>query len=342
MKPSKEYDALYEAALCRERADWIVGINATRLFSTLYGQTLNVGRVMTPTLGMIVEREAEIEGFRSVQISVAGIQMSGDRIKDKADAEQLLSQVQEDGKATIQSMKSMEKTEKAPLLYDLTSLQRDANKYYGFTAQQTLDYTQSLYEKKLVTYPRTDSRYLTDEMGDSTKNLATKMKEKFGFMKALPMHEDKLLDSKKASDHHAIIPTVNVSDADFSEIPNGEQKILSLITARLLAALGDPVEITEYDLSVTCGGQTFTAKSKVMTKAGWKEIQDWILGSKTCEADEEDTVNELSEKNSLKDVLATDPTLLSEGRTFLLVIRRSRKARRHQRKGLRRAHSYQQ
>jgi DNA topoisomerase-3 len=321
LKPSREYDSLYEAALCRERADWIVGINATRLFSTLYGQTLNVGRVMTPTLGMIVGREAEIEGFRpepfySVQISVAGIPMSGERIKDKADAEQLLSQVQEDGKATIQSMKSTEKTEKAPLLYDLTSLQRDANKYYGFTAQQTLDYTQSLYEKKLVTYPRTDSRYLTDEMGDSTKNLANKMKEKFGFMKALPMHEEKLLNSKKVSDHHAIIPTVNVSDADFSEIPNGEQKILSLITARLLAALGDPAEITEYDLLVSCGGQTFTAKSKVMTKAGWKEIQDWILGSKTCEAEDEDSDNELSEKNSLKDVLAADPNLLSEGRTI--------------------------
>ena len=321
LKPSREYDALYEAALCRERADWIVGINATRLFSTLYGQTLNVGRVMTPTLGMIVGREAEIEGFRpepfySVQISVAGIPMSGERIKDKADAEQLLSQVQEDGKAIIQSMKSTEKTEKAPLLYDLTSLQRDANKYYGFTAQQTLDYTQSLYEKKLVTYPRTDSRYLTDEMGDSTKNLANKMKEKFGFMKALPMHEDKLLNSKKVSDHHAIIPTVNVSDADFSEIPNGEQKILSLITARLLAALGDPAEITEYDLLVSCGGQTFTAKSKVMTKAGWKEIQDWILGSKTCEVEDEDSDNELSEKNSLKDVLAADPNLLSEGRTI--------------------------
>lgn len=321
LKPSREYDALYEAALCRERADWIVGINATRLFSTLYGQTLNVGRVMTPTLGMIVGREAEIEGFRpepfySVQIYVAGIPMSGERIKDKADAEQLLSQVQEDGKVTIQSMKSTEKTEKAPLLYDLTSLQRDANKYYGFTAQQTLDYTQSLYEKKLVTYPRTDSRYLTDEMGDSTRNLADKMKEKFGFMKALPMHEDKLLNSKKVSDHHAIIPTVNVSDSDFSEIPNGEQKILSLITARLLAALGAPAEITEYDLSVTCGGQIFTAKSKVMTKAGWKEIQDWILGSKTCEADDEDTEIEFSEKNSLKDVLAADPNLLSEGRTI--------------------------
>jgi len=321
LKPSREYDALYEAALCRERADWIVGINATRLFSTLYGQTLNVGRVMTPTLGMIVGREAEIEGFRpepfySVQIFVAGIPMSGERIKDKADAEQLLSQVQEDGKATIQSMKSTEKMEKAPLLYDLTSLQRDANKYYGFTAQQTLDYTQSLYEKKLVTYPRTDSRYLTDEMGVSIRDLAGKMKEKFGFMKALPVHEYKILNSKKVSDHHAIIPTVNVSDADFSEIPNGEQKILSLITARLLAALGDPAEITEYDLSVTCGGQTFMAKSKVMTRAGWKEIQDWILGSKTCEADDDDTENELSEKNSLKDVLSADPKLLAEGRTI--------------------------
>lgn len=327
LKPSNEYDALYEAALCWERADWIVGINATRLFSTLYGQTLNVGRVMTPTLGMIVTRETEIQDFRpepfyTVQISAAGIALTGERLKDRAEAEARLSEVQHDGTATIQRMKSSEKTEKPPLLYDLTSMQRDANRYYGFTAQQTLDYTQSLYEKKLVTYPRTDSRYLTDEMGDSTRQLAEQLRDKFGFMKALPTNTDRILNSRKVSDHHAIIPTANVGDADFAELPAGEQKVLSLITARLLAALGDPAELTEYDLTVTCGGQSFTAKSRGRTKAGWKEIEAWILGSKTCrEAEEEDNAGDAevveSGKGSftIQELLTADSNLLSEGRT---------------------------
>ena len=153
LKSSTEYDALYEAALCRERADWIVGINATRLFSTLYGQTLNVGRVMTPTLGMMVKRETDIQTFKPeifyiVQLSAAGIIMTGERIKERAEAEEKLKAVDDAGKTVLQSLETKETREKPPLLYDLTSLQRDANKYYGFTAQQTLDYTQSLYEKK--------------------------------------------------------------------------------------------------------------------------------------------------------------------------------------------------
>ncbi|WP_036613568.1 DNA topoisomerase, partial [Oribacterium sp. P6A1] len=245
LRPSSEYDALYEAALCRERADWLVGINATRLFSTLYGQPLNVGRVMTPTLGMIVNREAEINKFRpepfyTVEIDALGISLSSERIQDKAEAERILSEVSADGNGVITNMKETIKTEKPPLLYDLTSLQRDANKYYGFTAQETLDYTQSLYEKKLVTYPRTDSRYLTDDMGESTRELAISMEEKYGFTKNETTLEERLLNSKKVSDHHAIIPTVNVSGLDLSSLNDGEQKILNIIAARLLSSLGDP------------------------------------------------------------------------------------------------------
>jgi DNA topoisomerase III len=319
LKPSNEYDALYKAALCRERADWIVGINATRLFSTLYGQTLNVGRVMTPTLGMIVSRETEIERFRpepfyTIQLSLAGILMTGERLKDRTEAEQKLAEVQAAGAATIQTLRTTDKTEKPPLLYDLTSLQRDANSYYGFTAQQTLDYTQSLYEKKLVTYPRTDSRYLTDEMCESTQHLARQLQGKFGLTQPLPMYTERLLNSKKVSDHHAIIPTENVGGTDFAELPSGEQKILSLIAARLFSAMGDPAEITEYDLAVTCGGQTFTAKSRVQTKAGWKGIQEWILGSKTCLEAEDNEDN--SDAHTLQEILAADPTLLSEGKTL--------------------------
>jgi len=335
LRPSSEYDALYEAALCRERADWIVGINATRLFSTLYGQTLNIGRVMTPTLGMIVGREAEINAFRpepfyNVEISVAGIPLTSERIKDRQEAERILSEVMNDGNAVIKSIKTTDRTERPPLLYDLTSLQRDANKYYGFTAQETLDEAQSLYEKKLITYPRTDSCYLTDDMGDSTIELALRLEEEFGIMEEELFHEDGILDSSKVSDHHAIIPTDNVYDEDFGELSVGEQKILSLVTARLLSSLGEPARITEYDLTVTCGGQTFNAKSKVTADPGWKEIEEYILGKKKQKdeereekEDEDDSGEEhadadanASGKKTLKEILSETPDILSEGRTI--------------------------
>ena len=244
LKPSADYDDLYEAVLCRERADWLVGINATRFFSTVYGQTLNVGRVMTPTLAMIVEREAEIKGFKpenlyTVQMLVSGVAVTSKRFKTKQEADELVEIINAADKARITKMETTTKQEKPPLLYDLTSLQRDANKYYGFTAQQTLDYTQSLYEKKLVTYPRTDSRYLTDDMDDSTARLCCLMKEKYGYTKMVPVHTKQVLNSSKVSDHHAIIPTENVSEVEYSEIPSGEQKILGLVTARLLSSVGD-------------------------------------------------------------------------------------------------------
>lgn len=185
LEPSTKYDALYEAALCRERADWIVGMNATRLFSCLYHQTLNIGRVMTPTLAMVVMRDAEIAAFKpkpfyTVQLGMNGITAASRRFDEKGDAQQLLATCKETMKAVIKSMDRKEKTERAPLLYDLTSLQRDANRILGFTAQQTLDYTQALYEKKLVTYPRTDSRYLTEDMKPMLPSLISQVAEKIG------------------------------------------------------------------------------------------------------------------------------------------------------------------
>lgn len=214
---------------------------------------------MTPTLAMIVEREAEIKGFKpenfyNVQVLVSGVAVTSKRFKHKQEAEELAQKVNATDKAKISKMETSTRQEKTPLLYDLTSLQRDANKYYGFTAQQTLDYTQSLYEKKLVTYPRTDSRYLTDDMDDSTARLCCLMKDKYGYTKMVPISTKQILNSSKVSDHHAIIPTENVSDADYSEIPSGEQKILGLVTARLLSSVGDPAEITEYALEVECAG----------------------------------------------------------------------------------------
>ena len=318
LKPSVDYDDLYEAALCRERAE-LVGINATRFFSTVYGQTLNVGRVMTPTLAMIVEREAEIKGFKpenfyTVQMLVSGVAVTSKRFKRKQEAEELVEKINAADKAKISKMETTTKQEKPPLLYDLTSLQRDANKYYGFTAQQTLDYTQSLYEKKLVTYPRTDSRYLTDDMDDSTARLCCLMKDKYGYTKMVPISTKQVLNSNKVSDHHAIIPTENVSDADYSEIPSGEQKILGLVTARLLSSVGDPAEITEYALEVECAGEVFKAKSKCITSPGWHLLEDWILGKKQDDEEADSGKKDDGGSHGILEILKADASLLSEGR----------------------------
>ena len=303
MKDGKEYDDLYTAALCRERADWIVGMNATRLFSTLYGQTLNVGRVMTPTLAMIVEREAEIEGFNSepiyrLSVKSAGIVATSDRFENRQDAEKILNRLKEEKTALVTKLETTDKQEKAPQLYSLTALQRDANRFLGFTAQQTLDYTQSLYEKKLVTYPRTDSRFLTEDMEGMLPHLVDKLVWKFGYTRHVPVHAKQVIDNKKVSDHHAIIPTVNVADAEFGQLPSGEQKILSLITARFISALGDAAVRSETELEFTCADTVFKAKAKVLKEKGWRDIQDWIMGSST------DSENDKEDKSENADMLA--------------------------------------
>ena len=234
---------------------------------------------------MLVTREAEISGFvpepfYMVGISVGGVSAVSERMKDKTEAANLLSEVQKEKKAVVAKNETTEKKEKAPQLYNLTSLQRDANKIMGFTAQQTLDYTQSLYEKKLVTYPRTDSRFLTEDMEASLPSLAGKMAEKFGYTKAFSINSRQVINNKKVSDHHAIIPTVNVGEVNFGELPSGEQKILSLIAARLLAGIGDPCVSQETELEFFCAEHSFKARAKVITKKGWKDIESWILGTK--------------------------------------------------------------
>ena len=265
LEPSTKYDALYEAALCRERADWIVGMNATRLFSCLYHQTLNIGRVMTPTLAMVVMRDAEIAAFKpkpfyTVQLGLNGITAASWRFDEKGDAQQLLAKCKETMKAVIKSMDRKEKTERAPLLYDLTSLQRDANRILGFTAPQTLDYTQALYEKKLVTYPRTDSRYLTEDMKPMLPSLISQVAEKIGVDASALKSDDKpeisvdvMCDNRKVSDHHAIIPTKTMCAADFAELPSGEKSVLQLITVRLLCAAASDHRYAEDTLVLTCG-----------------------------------------------------------------------------------------
>ncbi len=269
LKPSTEYDSLYKAALCRERADWLVGINATRLFSCLHGVTLNVGRVMTPTLAMTVEREAAIAAFKPepfyiIQLQTGGCMASSERFKEKAQAEELLAECRKSSRALVQKSERREKSERPPALYDLTTLQRDANRLLGYSAQQTLDYTQALYEKKLVTYPRTDSRYLTEDMAAGLPGLVMDTAVAFGFRGAIPVHAKQVIHNQKVSDHHAILPTQSVAGADLSSLPAGEASVLRLIAARLLAAVGEPYRYAETTVQIECAGQTFAAKKETL------------------------------------------------------------------------------
>ena len=277
LRPGTEYDALYEAALCRERADWIVGINATRLFSCLYGQTLNVGRVMTPTLAMVVMRDAAIRAFKpepfySAELKFRDFQAGGERMKEKAEAEKLVAECCQAGSAIITKVEQKEKSEKPPALFDLTSLQREANRQLGFTAQQTLDYTQALYEKKLVTYPRTDSRYLTDDMAPLVPELVSVIQQSFQIQPdaPAPVNAAQVINSKKVTDHHAIIPTKTAAGYDISSLPSGEQAILTLLAVRLICAVGTPCHYAETIVEAECAGQKFRTKGKTVTDMGWR------------------------------------------------------------------------
>ena len=317
LKPSTEYDSLYKAALCRERADWLVGINATRLFSCLHGVTLNVGRVMTPTLAMTVEREASIAAFKPepfyiIQLQTGGCMASSERFKEKAQAEKLLAECRKSSQALVQKSERKEKSERPPALYDLTTLQRDANRLLGYSAQQTLDYTQSLYEKKLVTYPRTDSRYLTEDMAAGLPGLVMDTAAAFGFRGAIPVHAKQVINNKKVSDHHAILPTQSVAGADLSSLPAGEASILRLIAARLLAAVGEPYRYAETTVQFECAGQTFTAKGRTVLDEGWKAVERAILGD-TAEKVKE-TLDVLTEAQDKKTLPIMDAQL-KEGRT---------------------------
>ena len=315
LKPGTEYDALYEAALCRERADWIVGINATRLFSTLYGQTLNVGRVMTPTLAMAVMREAAISAFKSepfytVQIAVNGFTASSERFKKQTEAEALRTAC-ENQMARVAKTDRKEKAENPPALYDLTSLQRDANRVLGYTAQQTLDYTQNLYEKKLVTYPRTDSRYLTEDMVSALPDLVRLAFNSFPVegVENIPINAKQVINNKKVTDHHAIIPTKELQKCNFAELPKGELAILRLIATRLFVSVGDSHRYAETVIELDCGGAKYSAKGKTVLQDGWKELAKKNKSTKNDE--KEQKLPPVSSGDELK----VNGTEIKEGKT---------------------------
>ena len=274
MKPMSAYDNLFNAGYARARADWLVGMNGSRLFSVRYGGKLNIGRVQTPTLAMIVQRDAEVNGFikqkyYTSDLNCGGFILSSARIDDENAADTLVSAC--DGSTvTISSVKREVKTDKAPKLYDLTTLQREANKAFGYTVQQTLDYTQSLYEGKLVTYPRTDSQYLSDDMAQTAFDVAKLCDTYFGFGISHIPDIKKVINNSKVSGHHAIIPTSGISTADLSSLPTGEKNILTLIATKLICATASAHKYEAVKLTGICNGTEFTATGRTVLDMGWK------------------------------------------------------------------------
>ena len=313
LKDGKEYDPLYSSALCRAKADWIIGINMTRLFSCLYGKTLNVGRVQTPTLKMLVDRDAAITTFKKekyyhVRLSLSGVEATSAKIH-AADEAGNLKAACEAAQAVCTSVTREEKTVAPPKLFDLTSLQREANRIYGYTAKQTLDLAQALYEKKLLTYPRTDSSYLTDDMGGTAAQIAALLAGKLPFMQGADFTPEisRLLDSKKVSDHHAIIPTMELAKADLAALPESERNILTFAGARLLMACAAPHIFEAVTAVFSCAGQEFTAKGKTVLAEGWKGLERRFMATLKKKADTED-----DEENAL----SLDVPPFAEGQTF--------------------------
>ena len=314
LQPGSDYDNLYHSALCRQEADWLVGINGTRLFTVLYGgKVLKVGRVQTPTLAMLVDREAKIMNFRKEKYYMAHILMDGSdaatgRIDDKKKADEIAGACR-DGQALATSVVKEEKAVMPPKLYDLTTLQRDANRLFGFTAKQTLEYTQSLYEKKLATYPRTDSQFLSDDMGQTAEGVIEAVFSSLMFEENKTSRPDikRILNSKKVTDHHAIIPTMEIAKADLAALPETERKILSLVANRLVCATGEKHLYETVRVEFSCNGHTFSVSGKSVTHNGWKSFEDafkrsFKISGNPEEEKEEKKLPELSEEQTFDGV----------------------------------------
>ena len=313
LKDGRDYDALYASALCRAKADWIIGINATRLFSCLYDKTLNVGRVQTPTLKMLVDRGEAISHFKKekyyhVRLDLSGAEAASERISDKSRVDALKAAC-EAGTAVCVSLTKEKKPAAPPKLFDLTSLQREANKIYGYTAKQTLDLAQTLYEKRLLTYPRTDSAFLTDDMGDTAAKTVAMLSGKLPFMEGAEFTPEvsRTLDSSKVSDHHAIIPTMELAKTDLAALPESERNILTLAGARLIFAAAEPHIFEAVTAVFSCADTEFTARGKTVLAGGWKDLERRYRATlkgkpdpEDADSDGENTLPELSEGQSFE------------------------------------------
>ena len=313
LRDSSEFDRLYEAALSRSKADWIVGINGTRLFSTLYHKKLVVGRVQTPTLAMLVERDGKITTFRkekyfNVHIQKDSLKASLEKLKTEEEAKRI-AEACDKKQASVSSLKKERKTVNPPKLYDLTTLQREANRYFSFTAQQTLDLVQSLYEKKLLTYPRTDSQFITDDMEGTVRQVISILCRKLPLFDGVAYTPDidRISNNAKVTDHHAILPTVQVEKLDIAELPESEQEILRLVATRLICATGEKHIYDETTMTVSCEGSLFTAKGKTVVQDGWKGIELRFKATlKSKEKEEPETVlPEVTEGDILQNVVSS-------------------------------------
>ena len=314
LRPGGDYDPLYQSALCRQKADWLIGINASRLFSVLYHRTLNIGRVQTPTLAMLADRDSKIVLFRKekyhhVRLALEGTEAVSNRIVSPEDA-QAIRDACDGQQAVCVSLVREKKTEKPPKLYDLTTLQREANRVFGYTAKQTLDYAQSLYEKKLLTYPRTDSRYLTVDMAE-TASVVLHLAARVAPFDACPEFFPDvaaLVNNKEVSDHHALIPTLELEKADVPGLPVGERNILLLVCCKLLCAAAEPFVYEAVTATFDCGGHTFTVKGKQVLSQGWRAIQEVFRSSlkeKPGDEDSESVLPALTEGQVFESVAAS-------------------------------------
>ena len=296
LKPGAEYNNLYASALCRQQADWLVGLNGTRLFTVLYrNKVLKVGRVQTPTLAMLVDREAEIMRFKktpfyTVHIIGASVDAASEKFTEKSKADAIAAECR-DNTVTVKTVVSEDKSVAAPKLYDLTTLQRDANRIFGFTAKKTLEYTQSLYEKKLCTYPRTDSQYLSDDMEDTARNVLSVVQSTFPYLQdERPVSIDfkRVMNSKKVSDHHAIIPTVQIENMHNVQLSDGEIKVLSLIAVRVCMATAERYQYRSVKAELECAGNIFTATGTTVVEPGWKKYDATLRSEYKIRMEKED------------------------------------------------------
>ncbi|MEE1171293.1 MAG: DNA topoisomerase 3, partial [Ruminococcus sp.] len=285
LKDDREYDRLFEAGYARAKADWLVGMNATRLFSIRYRTFLSVGRVQTPTLAMIVDRSHKVtnfikEKFYTVDLDCGDFIASSERFDDHQTANSLFV-LCNGKKAVVSDIKREKKSSNPPKLYDLTTLQREANRLCGYTAQQTLDYTQSLYEQKLVTYPRTDSQYITEDMEQTALSMVKTVCACFNQFAGYVNEPNikRCINNSKVSDHHAIIPTEQICNAHITALPSGERNILLLIAARLLLATSEPHLYESIKVTVECESHNFFASGKSVTQIGYKALEKVVKNS---------------------------------------------------------------
>lgn len=310
LRDGHDYDAMYASGLCRAKADWLVGINGTRLFTVRHGAMISVGRVQTPTLAMVVKRDYDISHFVkqryfTVELNTGTFKASSEKLNDEAAADKL--KVACDGRNAVVSEVIREiKTVNPPRLYDLTTLQREANRQYGYTAQQTLDYLQLIYEKKLATYPRTDSQFLTDDMEQTATDMIDIIYSVFPDFKVSDFAPDvkRCINNKKVSDHHAVIPTREISTYDLSSLPEGERNILKLVAAKLILATAPPHKYEAVKAILNCENNKFSATGKTVMQDGWKGIEAVIRKGTAAEDKEEKPLPLLTEGMTFDSVSA--------------------------------------